>query len=798
MKCPVCGAENSGGAKVCADCGAKTVCGDCGRELPLNAAFCGWCGARVRSERSDEGKNDGTPTERSESAPSESDAEVADRDAVLKKEKAASAKKNGVRFASRILSLVTVAAALCFVCFLGFTFEFAESETVTIGLKSILTGGFDIFDIIEFSPYEKFVRYFVKIAEIVAWSATAALIVVFSVLAVIGTVREFLGKDGRNYGKFALAAFVSYAVGCGLLGTFFLEGGEDYSIKFNAATVAGLTLCTLFAAAYVCCRIAEKHLDKRIEKKDGVNIGLAVCGAALAVIAIAAVCGIPYVREYLPSGDLFGISVVDHLLSVGVTAAIGVVSAILSFLTFGLMVAALVLGGIVVYKRIFGMLGGSAAEKTEIAFGSVGAAYAAAALITGVIDIFAAEEGYAIYPTENILASALFAAVNIAFVFIARHIARSADRRVAKLNGKRAVYLASETFALLAAFVLLIAVHRIGSSDGRGAFWFLWRGFADGARALEASTLTGTAYELSVITAFLPTALGAAAVSAALIGVGAFGLRALGKASRGIFGEETSGSEKGAAYALAVFIGAAAVIKMFCGGCSTVTNLCMALGAVFAALSSLGKLALSGDKIFSAEKAVRLASAAFIAVVSAIAISVLVAPTYKVTQTLTQGNFSGQGKTLVSRQSFITMITALIGDFYGNRTDMFNSGFLRAGALLSAAAVIAAAICFLAALTIGGVLSSLVKEKRLPVVLTIATVAFGIVLLVLSAAAINTLTAILYVDKIVGNSLIAALVLSLFASGAAIACGPAARLAKKTASAEKMKKKTVKPTDDEE
>lgn len=290
MQCKCCATENPDDAVFCKACGKRldgtSVCPECAMTIPADSAFCPYCG--VKQNVSVAGMR---------------------RDVSSASETAVAADKKPLN-AGGLLGCISAWAAaalsmvsLIFVFLTGVVmtrsgierdrtseniyYYFGDAYRDADKLLQALTGG---------NGYTGFSETCLKVCAglgTVISVLTLIAVCTFSVTCLVLSARRLAGKSDRTGGAFAVAAYLSYVVGAVLLlslnnceATYYSAVGYlSVKVALNGATVAGIVLGAVCAAAYTGCAIARR--GKKLSGQQSVmRLILCAAGAAVSVVIV--------------------------------------------------------------------------------------------------------------------------------------------------------------------------------------------------------------------------------------------------------------------------------------------------------------------------------------------------------------------------------------------------------------------------------------------------------------------------------------------------------------------------------
>ena len=312
IQCHNCNQFNDGTNAFCIFCGTridgKTVCNTCG-EL-VEGAFCAHCGTAVAS----------TP----KATKNKATEKPVDPNKQKRWDKVFGLTTGGVALAGAVFALI-------FVFLIGFIAKVVGSEEAVEGLAS--TEKITIYHFFgdaykEISDFKASTKdmlcgellvgdmYLYTIVCTVLAVATIACVVGFAIPAVISYVKYATGKTEKVNSKWALLTIFSFLGGLGMLyaqnftSAKVVSGSEAAKIviKTNGASVAGVVLCTIFAALW----FAGKLVSYGKEWKNKAFIKKAVCVAVSACLVSALLAiwqqvslGVTITTKYYLGGVLY-------------------------------------------------------------------------------------------------------------------------------------------------------------------------------------------------------------------------------------------------------------------------------------------------------------------------------------------------------------------------------------------------------------------------------------------------------------------------------------------------------------
>ena len=350
MICKKCNAiVSEEGAVYCHECGArldgKKPCPSCGEYIEEKYTYCVYCGART------DGKvacpscgtyhngafcpDCGTPLKVGQTATV----------AKAKEEKKSISSDKKQRIWNTLFAwirsgagLACAAFALIFVWFIGFTLRITGEESTLSGLGiSAQTPNLFYFfgdvykelaSLKSAAVFESDIPltsgYIYAISGTAVSVATIALVVGFSISAIVGFIRFTVTKKENNVAKWGVGAAIAFLGGTALLyalnavsmGVEASSGTEkvsaNLSIAYNGATVAGIVLCAVFLALYVAGNLVRKGAAWR-EAKTVVGTVLAAVGAAFAIVAYSVGKGAFVGVEYGSGSATIGFSLSQYV-----------------------------------------------------------------------------------------------------------------------------------------------------------------------------------------------------------------------------------------------------------------------------------------------------------------------------------------------------------------------------------------------------------------------------------------------------------------------------------------------------
>lgn len=302
MYCNYCGTENPEDAVFCKGCGKRldgtAACPACGQVIPADSGFCPYCGVRQGA---------------TEKAHAESAAAAAGGVDV----------KKALKYVSVAAALATAVFPLIFVFLIGMTLpNISVSGAVLVsGKRSLFYYFGDAYKDIDRAlaaldgtenGYTAFFESCLRIPAAlgtVTVALTLLAVCALSVTAIVFGVRYLLGKSEKTGGAFAIAAFAFYVAGAVTLlsvincSAKYYDGAsalrlEKVAVKFNGATIAGVTLGAVFAATYLGCTVASR--GKQLVKADSFIRLILSAVSATVIIVILALCAKPALGFELP------------------------------------------------------------------------------------------------------------------------------------------------------------------------------------------------------------------------------------------------------------------------------------------------------------------------------------------------------------------------------------------------------------------------------------------------------------------------------------------------------------------
>ncbi len=288
MNCKFCNTENPDNAAFCKACGARLdgniYCYACGTPSPADSEYCTNCGRKLLGGVKKHTKAVGVKPCLTESA-----------------------KGSVGAFASKVLNKIAVAASLiCSVFAIIFVF--------LICVK--LTGGNEVSCDISFyfkdcyKHYNRLVERYDEINQSIKLdnsqfsyyypdsllisyifgtlilAAAISGVVILACFSIIYSVFNLCGKTKKNGIHTAIAAFIVYILGSSLMLSISagMSNQSDYA-KFNSATLAGISLCSIFAIVSVGCNVASKGREL-INKQVITDYSFAMAGMIITAIVI--------------------------------------------------------------------------------------------------------------------------------------------------------------------------------------------------------------------------------------------------------------------------------------------------------------------------------------------------------------------------------------------------------------------------------------------------------------------------------------------------------------------------------
>lgn len=309
MNCKNCGKDNPEDAVFCKACGKRldgtAVCQGCSSSIPEDSAFCPYCG--VKQTRNGH--------------PSYSEPEPVSKNAATAVVGAGNKNvKTFLKYAAPASAIMTALFALIFVFFTGYvTSSTVSSGTSFSGGKSgeslfyyfgdvykVIAKSFENLDAenMAYSDYFAGAPYIPAVFGTVIAVLTLVAVFVLSVMAIVKGIKCLAGKAQNNGGSFAVAAFLAYLAGavalhainnCNIRTVKYLYDSQAEiavaNSKLNGATIAGISLCSVFAIIYTAVNVASRGRDL-LALNVIVKSVLAAAGIA-GTITVLALCNHP-------------------------------------------------------------------------------------------------------------------------------------------------------------------------------------------------------------------------------------------------------------------------------------------------------------------------------------------------------------------------------------------------------------------------------------------------------------------------------------------------------------------------
>lgn len=290
MNCKSCGRENAENAVFCKYCGKRMdgmkLCPNCKNQIEEDSEFCIHCGAKA----------DGSYT------PQPSPAEPVVQETVVTTTVQYS-KINYSKLASTVATLAVAVIALLSLIFVFFTGVQASVSVSGSSAKDSL----DIFYYFDkgYKNYEAIIKsaesttmnpltdYFKAsmllplVFGTIISSVTLLLVFLFSVTAIVRTVKTLMGRETKSGEGFALGAFGAY-IFC-IIAIMVLNSansdllGFGVEIGLNSATVAGVVLCSVAAFIWLAAKLFNNG-SRLLSGNAAAKCALCVGGLVLAVI----------------------------------------------------------------------------------------------------------------------------------------------------------------------------------------------------------------------------------------------------------------------------------------------------------------------------------------------------------------------------------------------------------------------------------------------------------------------------------------------------------------------------------
>ena len=317
MNCKICGTDNPEDAVFCKACGKRLdgtmVCQSCSASIPADSVFCPYCGGKQVVAQQKEQPKVQTAEPVHTVAATEPAVETVAATPVKTENKGF---KTFLKYAAPATALITAVLSLIFVFFIGLvaTNIFNDGATSLRNRETIdlfyyfgdaykeIKRGFDALDDAgtAYSDYFANMSYLQPVMGTIIVAFTLIAVCVLSILAIVRSIKCLLGKTQKTVGNLAVAAFLAYIAGALALlalnnvsATNYEYGTEMSNVKvnFNGATLAGISLCSIFAILYLCCTVASNGREL-LKANTIVKCALSLVGIGL-VIAIIALCSKP-------------------------------------------------------------------------------------------------------------------------------------------------------------------------------------------------------------------------------------------------------------------------------------------------------------------------------------------------------------------------------------------------------------------------------------------------------------------------------------------------------------------------
>lgn len=291
MNCKSCGRENAENAVFCKYCGKRMdgmkLCPNCKNQIEEDSEFCIHCGAKA----------DGSYT------PQPSPAEPVVQETVVTTTVQYS-KINYSKIASTVATLAVAVIALLSLIFVFFTGVQASVSVSGSSAKDSL----DIFYYFDkgYKNYEEIIKsaesatmtpltdYFKAsmllplVFGTIISSVTLLLVFLFSVTAIVRTVKTLMGRETKSGEGFALGAFGTY-IFC-IIAIMVLNSANSDSLGFgvelglNSATIAGVVLCSVAAFIWLSAKLFNNG-SRLLSGNAAAKCALCVAGLVLAAVA---------------------------------------------------------------------------------------------------------------------------------------------------------------------------------------------------------------------------------------------------------------------------------------------------------------------------------------------------------------------------------------------------------------------------------------------------------------------------------------------------------------------------------
>ena len=299
MNCKHCGVLNSDDAVFCKGCGKRLdeelVCPSCGKKLDEDSAFCIYCGQPVKKIQT-------TVVETPKAQAPAAEAPKA-QPAEQKPIRAGTAKKV-LNYVATSAVLATAAFSLIFVFLMGFTgvtqVYYGSSMKVSTDLYYYFGEGYkQVSDAIDYSSsanaFFKASLYMPVIFGTLISAVTLIVVLISSISAIVFSIRHLLGKEEDTGAGFALTAFTAFVTGSLLLlalnNNHQTIEGLVTSYSLNGATIAGIVLSSISAAAYLGCTIAMR--GRELAKVDVIIKTVLSLASLVFVIIVLALASLP-------------------------------------------------------------------------------------------------------------------------------------------------------------------------------------------------------------------------------------------------------------------------------------------------------------------------------------------------------------------------------------------------------------------------------------------------------------------------------------------------------------------------
>ena len=305
MICKNCDTDNPESAVFCKNCGKRmdgqSICPHCGNETPADGKFCITCGAKLTAE----------PAAKPKVHFAAQDNTVAVAGGKFEKVKS-------------VLNIVAIASAIACAVF-AIIFVFLMGTEVSVVIDNInITKKLDIKYYFGdcYKDYDKYIElvkkynstagandelmtYFTADVSLINYifgtvvlAGSIISVLVLSTLAIVYGALNLCGKSKKNAIGYAVSAFLIYIAGCVIILSL-VNSGEDFSDQskatLNGATVAGISLCSVFAIISVGCKFAMR--GKQLATADAIINYAFAAGCAVLVAVVLGLAAKPSVGD---------------------------------------------------------------------------------------------------------------------------------------------------------------------------------------------------------------------------------------------------------------------------------------------------------------------------------------------------------------------------------------------------------------------------------------------------------------------------------------------------------------------